>query len=338
MAAHERYKGAVIVVDFGTATNFDIVAENGDYDGGVIAPGANLSVEALHQAAALLPRVAVHRAQNVIGNDTVPAMQSGLYWGYVGLIEGLIDAHQGGIWQADDGGGHRRAGASLPSPDIPAIEHLDPDLTIRGLMLIHARNAESRPDGARATNWSSCRWAASGEIGMNFNAYGFGPRASTANGSWSIAAYCSGARPMHPGVDIIMPDIRFLAEQRENVLGIVATHAHEDHIGAIAPLWPHAEMPDLCHALHRPADRRQAGRKRASTARACKHRAAGRHRSRWGPSRSISSPSPIPSWKPNLLAIRTPLGVDRPYRRLEARSRSAAGRGDRRGRDPEAGR
>ena len=71
VAAHERYKGAVIVVDFGTATNFDIVAENGDFDGSVIAPGANLSVEALHQAAALLPRVAIHRAQNVIGSDTV---------------------------------------------------------------------------------------------------------------------------------------------------------------------------------------------------------------------------------------------------------------------------
>ena len=63
----QRYKGAVIVVDFGTATNFDIVAENGDYDGSVIAPGANLSIEALHQAAALLPRVAIHRTQTVIG-------------------------------------------------------------------------------------------------------------------------------------------------------------------------------------------------------------------------------------------------------------------------------
>ena len=71
VAAHERYKGAVIVVDFGTATNFDIVAENGDFDGSVIAPGANLSIEALHQAAALLPRVAIHRAQKVIGRDTV---------------------------------------------------------------------------------------------------------------------------------------------------------------------------------------------------------------------------------------------------------------------------
>ena len=91
VAAHQRYKGAVIVVDFGTATNFDIVAENGDFDGSVIAPGANLSIEALHQAAALLPRVAIHRQQTVIGRNTVAAMQSGVYWGYVGLIGGLID-------------------------------------------------------------------------------------------------------------------------------------------------------------------------------------------------------------------------------------------------------
>ncbi len=117
VAAHARYQGALIVVDFGTATTFDIVTEDGDYDGGVIAPGVNLSVEALHQAAALLPRVAIHRAQNVIGKDTVPAMQSGIYWGYVGLIEGLVDAHQGRIRQAHDGHRHRRAASICSAPD-----------------------------------------------------------------------------------------------------------------------------------------------------------------------------------------------------------------------------
>ncbi len=81
IAAHDTYKGALIVVDFGTATTFDIVGANGDYEGGVIAPGANLSAEALHQAAAMLPRVAIQRTQSVIGKDTVPAMQSGLYLG-----------------------------------------------------------------------------------------------------------------------------------------------------------------------------------------------------------------------------------------------------------------
>ncbi len=142
VAAHDRYKGAVIVVDFGTTTNFDIVAENGDFDGSVLAPGANLSIEALHQAAAMLPRVAIHRAQKVIGRDTVPAMQSGIYWGYVGLIGGLIDrikAEYGKPMTVVATGGL----ANLFQPDIPAIEHIDPDLTIRGLVLIYQRNVKT---------------------------------------------------------------------------------------------------------------------------------------------------------------------------------------------------
>ena len=139
VAAHERYRGAVIVVDFGTATNFDIVSEDGAFDGSVIAPGANLSIEALHQAAALLPRVAIHRAQKVIGRDTISSMQSGVYWGYVGLIDGLITrirCEYGKPMTVVATGGL----AHLFHPDIPAIEHVDPDLTMRGLMLIHARN------------------------------------------------------------------------------------------------------------------------------------------------------------------------------------------------------
>src|SRR6201999_194440 len=148
VAAHARYKGAVIVVDFGTATNFDIVAENGDFDGSVLAPGANLSIEALHQAAAMLPRVAIHRAQTVIGRDTVPAMQSGIYWGYVGLIGGLIDrikAEYGRPMTVVATGGL----AHLFRPDIPTIDHIDPDLTVRGLVLIYQRNA-NRPRAQKA--------------------------------------------------------------------------------------------------------------------------------------------------------------------------------------------
>lgn len=141
VAAHERYKGAAIVVDFGTATNFDIVAEDGAFDGSVIAPGANLSIEALHQAAALLPRVAIQRAQKVIGRDTATSMQSGVYWGYVGLITGLINGIKKEYGKpmtvvATGGLSH------LFRPDIPAIDHIDPDLTMRGLMLIHARNSQ----------------------------------------------------------------------------------------------------------------------------------------------------------------------------------------------------
>ncbi len=140
VAAHERYPGAVIVVDFGTATNFDIVAQDGAFDGSVIAPGANLSIEALHQAAALLPRVAIQRAHKVIGRDTASSMQSGVYWGYVGLITGLINgikAEYGKPMTVVATGGL----SHLFRPDIAAIDHIDPDLTMRGLMLIHARNA-----------------------------------------------------------------------------------------------------------------------------------------------------------------------------------------------------
>jgi type III pantothenate kinase len=140
VSAHATYKGALIVVDFGTATTFDVVSAEGNYEGGVIAPGVNISAEALHQAAAMLPRVAVHRTQSVIGKDTIPAMQSGLYWGYVSLIEGLItrikDEYGQPMTVIGTGG--------LASPfhkQTQAIDHLDHDLTIRGLVLIHARNA-----------------------------------------------------------------------------------------------------------------------------------------------------------------------------------------------------
>ena len=90
VAAHERYGGPLIVVDFGTATTFDVIDVKGNYVGGVIAPGVSLSLEALHMAAAQLPRVAIKRPDDVIGTSTVPAMQSGIYWGYVGMIEGLV--------------------------------------------------------------------------------------------------------------------------------------------------------------------------------------------------------------------------------------------------------
>jgi len=141
VAAHDRYPGALIVVDFGTATTFDIVSERGDYEGGVIAPGVNLSAEALHQAAAMLPRVAIQRAQSVIGKDTVPAMQSGLFWGYIGLIENIVARvreEYGKPMTVIATGGL----AKLFHTQTPVIEHLDPDLTIRGLMLIHARNSK----------------------------------------------------------------------------------------------------------------------------------------------------------------------------------------------------
>ncbi|HEX3486398.1 MAG TPA: type III pantothenate kinase [Micropepsaceae bacterium] len=143
IAAHDAYPGALIVVDFGTATTFDVVGENGDYEGGVIAPGVNVSAEALHLAAAMLPRVAIERTQSVIGKDTVPAMQSGLYWGYVGLIEGLVTRirnEYGRPMTVIATGGL----AALFHKQVAVIDHLNRDLTIKGLILVHARN-KARP-------------------------------------------------------------------------------------------------------------------------------------------------------------------------------------------------
>jgi type III pantothenate kinase len=143
VAAHAAYDGALVVVDFGTATTFDVVGANGDYEGGVIAPGVNVSAEALHQAAAMLPRVAIERTQTVIGKDTVPAMQSGLYWGYVGLIEGLIarikSEYAKPMTVIATGGL-----AALFHRQVAGIDHLNRDLTISGLTLVHARNSQRR--------------------------------------------------------------------------------------------------------------------------------------------------------------------------------------------------
>ena len=90
VAAHQSYKGPMIIIDFGTATTFDLIDINGNYLGGVIAPGVNLSLETLHKSAAQLPRIEIEHTKSVIGKNTIEAMQSGIYWGYIGLIEGLI--------------------------------------------------------------------------------------------------------------------------------------------------------------------------------------------------------------------------------------------------------
>ncbi len=140
VAAHKYYKGPLIVIDFGTATTFDVVDGDGNYCGGAIAPGINLSLEALHMAAAKLPRVAIGRPKQVIGRATVPAMQSGIFWGYVGLIEGLIRRIKeefGSEMLVVATGGL----APLFAEATKVIEALDADLTLRGLLEIHRRNA-----------------------------------------------------------------------------------------------------------------------------------------------------------------------------------------------------
>ena len=139
LAAHHEYKGPLVVIDFGTATTFDVIDEAGAYLGGVIAPGINLSIEALHKAAARLPRIGIGRPQAVIGRATVPAMQSGIYWGYVGLIEGLVErikAEYDHPLKVVATGGL----APLLAEGTTVIELINPDLTLDGLRLLAQRN------------------------------------------------------------------------------------------------------------------------------------------------------------------------------------------------------
>lgn len=138
-AALTTYGPDLVILDFGTGTTFDVVDGDGAYIGGVIAPGVNLSLAALHQAAAKLPRIAVERPGRVIGNDTVSAMQSGIYWGYVGLIEGLckrIGEERDTPMTVIATGGL----SPLFAKGTDVIDHVDDSLTMRGLVEIYTRN------------------------------------------------------------------------------------------------------------------------------------------------------------------------------------------------------
>ena len=139
LAAVVRYGPPLIVVDFGTATTFDIVDKEGAFIGGVIAPGVNLSLEALHHHAAKLPRIAVSAPGSVIGKGTVHAMQSGVYYGYIGLVDGLVEriqAEYGQVMRVIATGGL----AKLFVRGCRSIAQVDPDLTMAGLMEIFERD------------------------------------------------------------------------------------------------------------------------------------------------------------------------------------------------------
>ena len=139
VAAGSRYKRPLVVVDFGTATNFDVVDKHGNYCGGVIAPGPNLALQALEMAAAQLPHVAMVRPPTVVGRATVPAMQSGVFWGYVGLLEGIVrrirEERREKMGVVATGGL-----AQLFAASTDVIEKVDPDLTLWGLRLIYRHN------------------------------------------------------------------------------------------------------------------------------------------------------------------------------------------------------
>src|SRR5712692_8373546 len=140
VAAYERHKGPLIVVDFGTATTFDAISARGEYLGGAIAPGLSISAEALFQRAARLPRVDIRRPPSVIGRNTTHSVQSGLVHGYLGLVQGILTRMR------DEMGGHARSIGTgglvgpLEAELRGTLDEIDPNLTLEGLRILYDRN------------------------------------------------------------------------------------------------------------------------------------------------------------------------------------------------------
>lgn len=142
VAVQELYGGPAIVVDFGTATTFDVVSDTGDYLGGVIAPGMAMSVEGLYRGTSQLPRIDIRRPDKLVGTNTVACMQAGIYWGYVFLVRGTLEAlgrELGGLPRVIATGGY----AELLAADVGMFDKVNPSLTLQGLAAIHARIAGS---------------------------------------------------------------------------------------------------------------------------------------------------------------------------------------------------
>ena len=137
VAAYAQFGGPVIVVDFGTATTFDCISPQGEYLGGVIAPGVGISAEALFLRAARLPRVEIRPPTKVIGDSTVASIQSGLYWGYAGLVDGILrkmKLETESPYVVSTGGL-----AELISPACAEIDSVEKNLTLEGMRLIYER-------------------------------------------------------------------------------------------------------------------------------------------------------------------------------------------------------
>jgi type III pantothenate kinase len=147
IAAYEQYgraaQCALVVLDFGTATTLDAISAKGEYLGGAICPGVTISADALFQRAARLPRIDVRKPSSVVGRTTVGAMESGLFWGYVGMVEGLVRRMSAEL--AGPSGQNVRCVATgglaeVIAPETDLIHHVDPDLTLNGLRIVWERN------------------------------------------------------------------------------------------------------------------------------------------------------------------------------------------------------
>lgn len=150
IAAYEKYGGPCIVVDFGTATKFEVISARGEYLGGAIAPGLGLSADALFNRAARLSRVDIKRPAKVIGTNTVGHLQSGLYFGYIGLVDGIIERILAELG-ADPSNPPRIIAsgglARMIAPDSRYIQEIDDLLTLDGLRILFERNRATRPRG-----------------------------------------------------------------------------------------------------------------------------------------------------------------------------------------------